>query len=527
MQVRTTKTGSGSTAVQVVRRHHHKTEIVKHIGSAKDKEQLEAYITMAHQFIRESDDTQPLFPKFFPQKKQQHLISVDHIEFTKTYHMFAYEFFSFFYDWNGFHRIGNSVLKDFAIMRLIEPASKEATRKLLKEYFHITCSNDRLYRGLRALLKQKDQIEQAAVSYAKKHLSFNFSLVFYDVTTLYFETFKADEDRTDEKGNTTAGLRKNGFGKERKPGQPIVMIGLVVNKDGYPISVEMFSGNTFEGNTIIPVIKNLQKKYAIETLTIVADAAMLSEDNLREIKDAQLFYIVGARMGNIAKILLKEASVTLNKTEKVFYTKNTKLGTLICDYSKKRAAKDRSDRKKQLAKAQEQIDNPEKMKRKRRFVMEETKVVFKLNEELIAQDELKEGIKGYYTNLTFNNEVTPDYIATRYHDLWHVEKSFRIAKTDLEARPIFHHKRESIEAHILIVFVSLCLAKSIELLSKISIEQVRKHVWPILDIEFTDTITNNVFTKRMMTKANPMVELWKTLEAKINLSHDLTVGVLI
>jgi len=515
MQVRTTKTASGSTAVQVVIRHHHQTEIVKHIGSARDKEQLEALITLAHQFIREADNTQPLFPELFPHEKQQHLISVDHMDFIKAYHLFAYEFLSFFYEWNGFHRIGNSVLKDFAIMRLIEPASKETTRELLKEYFHITCSNNRLYPGLRSLLKQKDQIEQAAVSYAKKHLSFDFSLVFYDVTTLYFETFKADEDSTDEKGNNTVGLRKNGFGKEHKPGQPQILVGLVVNRDGYPIGVELFSGKTFEGHTIIPVIKKLQKKYAIETLTIVADAGMLSLKNIEEIRKAQLFYIVGARLGSISKEILSEISTQLKKTEDIYYTTGTEQGTLICNYSDKRAAKDKSDRKKQMEKAQYQINNPGKVKRKARFVVEETKAVLKLNEDLIAQDELREGIKGYYTNLTLTEKLTADDIISRYKDLWHVEKSFRIAKSDLEARPVFHHQRESIEAHILIIFVSLCLAKSIELLSKLSIKQVKKHVWPVQDIEFIDTITNKKFIKRMSIKDNPMAILWKTLEAKL------------
>lgn len=400
-------------------------------------------------------------------------------------------------------------------MRLIEPASKETSRTLLKEYFHISCSNDRLYSGLQLLLQQKALIEQAAVAYAKTHLSFDFSLVFYDVTTLYFETFKADEDVTDNKGNTVEGLRKNGFGKEHKPGQPLILIGLVVNRDGYPIGIELFPGKTFEGHTMIPVVKRLQEKYAIKTLTIVADAAMLSMDNMKEIADAKLSYIVGARLGNIPHKLIADISAYLDKKESKYYAVGTKHGTLICDYSNKRATKDKSDRKKQLDKSKYQIDNPEQTKRKARFVSEETKATLTLNEELIKQDELREGIKGYYTNLVLDEKLTPMNIIARYHDLWHVEKAFRMAKSDLKARPIFHHKKESIQAHMLIVFVSLCIAKSIELLSKFSIKQVKKHVWPVQDIEFIDTITGKVFLKRMSTKGNPMITLWKTLEAKM------------
>jgi len=515
MQVRTTKTASGNTAVQVVERFNHRTKVIKHIGSAKEMFSLGNLIKLGHQYIRENNNTTPLFPELKVETEQKHLVSIDNLIFTKTYHNYAYEFFSFFYARNGFDVIENPILKDLAIMRLIQPASKQASLELLKEYFRIGHGHTSLYNGLRLIHQQKEQIEQVAISYAKRHLSFDFSLVFYDVTTLYFETFKQDADSVDEKGTVVArGLRTAGFSKDNKPLQPQIMIGLVVNGDGYPISIEMFSGRTFEGHTIIPVIKRLQERYGIKTLTIVADAGMLSLDNIQAIKDAGLNFIVGARLGNVTETILKDVSRNLNKREEVYFQIETKQGTLICDYSLKRATKDRSDRKKQLKKAQAQIDNPKKSKRKARFVTEETEAKLTLNQELIERDELKEGIKGYYTNLTLNDNLTPQDIVTRYKDLWHVEKSFRIAKSDLEARPIFHHKQESIEAHILIVFVSLCLAKSIELLSHISIKKVRKAVWPILDIEFKDALSNKTFVKRMETSGNIMEKLWITLRGE-------------
>jgi transposase len=198
-----------------------------------------------------------------------------------------------------------------------------------------------------------------------------------------------------------------------------------------------------------------------------------------------------------------------HKREHVFTRTKTEWGTLVCDYSKTRAAKDRSDRKKQLEKAHYQIQNPEKTKKRSRFVMEETKATLTLNEELIAQDKLREGIKGYYTNL---KKVPSPIIVKRYHDLWHVEQSFRIAKSDLDARPIFHHQRDSILAHMLIVFVSLCLTKSIELVTHLSLKKVKQSIWPILDIECTDTITGKTFTKRMETKGNTLVSLWRKLK---------------
>lgn len=504
-KIRTTKTGSGHTAVQVVYRQNQNTKVVKHIGTAHDAKELQRLFDLANQYILSCSPMQPLFPEFLGKNSNtHHLVSIENLSFTNTYHTFAHELLSFFYELNGFAALSNNLLRDLSFMRIIEPASKLRSAELFNKYFGQIYTQNMLYKGLPQIRLLKEEAEKAAVCYAKKHLSFNFRLVFYDVTTLYFETFQEDEDVTDKQGNRTVGLRKIGFGKERKPGQPQVVIGLVVNNDGYPIGVEMFSGKTFEGHTMLPVIKKLQERYKITTLTIVVDAAMLSLDNTKDIGEAGLSYIVGARMGNIPTKLLQDISQKLNKTEDKYIRIQTDCGTLICDYSEKRAAKDRSDRKKQLLKAQYQIEHPDKVKRRTRFVLEETKATLKLNQELIEQDTLREGIKGYYTNL---KSVSSKLIVERYHDLWHVEKSFRIAKSDLEARPIFHHKKESIETHILIVFVSLCIAKSVELKTGYSIRKVKDMIWDILDIEFVDTLTGKQFRKRMETAGNPMAEV--------------------
>ena len=520
LKLRTTRTASGKTAVQVVSRSHHKTEVVKHIGSAATEDELRILIKKGERFAIEASGMTPLLPEIFGMKQvsPQTIIEVEQavkrLSVTASFHTFAHEFLSCFYELNGFTKLQSELLRDLAFMRIIEPGSKLQAITLLKKYFEIMYARDVLYKGLPKLTLLKEDAEKIAVSYAKKTFDFDFTLVFYDVSTLYFETFTADEDTIDEKGQETIGLRKTGFGKEYKPGQPQVLIGLVVTREGYPINVDLFPGNTFEGHTIIPVINNLRQKYTIETFTIVADAAMLSVDNIRDIKDANLSYIVGARMGKLGDKLLGEVAENLNKTEGIYYTTQTKFGTLVCDYSKKRAAKDRTDRKKQLAKAREQIDNPEKVKRKRRFVMEETKAVLKLNEALIAQDELKEGIKGYYTNLPLDDKVTPGDIANRYHDLWRVEKAFRIAKSDLEARPVFLHERKSIEAHILIVFISLCLSRSIEHVTGYSIKKIKEMIWDVLDITLMDTPSGTKFVKRMDTTANPMAGVLEKLQEK-------------
>lgn len=524
LKVRTTKTGSGSTAVQVVTRYWNRTQIVKHIGSAKDPEDVSSLLKLAHQYIRSTDLTRPLFEEFF-QERKTHLVDVENLVFNKTYHSFSYEFLSYFYELTGFQKLSDQIIRDLVIMRILEPCSKRAALELLKEYFAITHSHTTMYQTIKKIGEQKQEIEKMAVAYAKNNLSFDFSLVFYDVTTLYFESFKEDADITSEKGVVIKkGMRKNGFSKDNKSNQPQIVIGLIVTREGFPVSYDVFEGNTFEGKTFIPTIVKFKDAHAVKTLTVVADAAMISFDNVQELLQADLSYIVGARMGNLKPNQIKEISTDLTgnaeNIKEINLEKLTKRdghstrietdrGLLVCDFSLIRYRKDKREMEKQVAKAQKLLDGNKALTRTK-FIKnkDDKKTEQTLNTELIEKTKLLLGIKGYYTNLTTETNKT---IINHYHSLWHVEKAFRIAKSDLEARPIFHHKRESIEAHILIVFISLCVTKAIELLTKHSIQKVKRDIWRILDIEFTDSLSGQTFTRRMDTSSSLMAKLWKTL----------------
>lgn len=504
LRIRTTKTASGKIAVQVVRRNHQETIVVKHIGSAGDGTELKILYTLADQYILRNSSTKPLFPELFTPQKE-HFVSLEHLKVSTPHHQFAYEILLFFYSLNGFTKISSKLLQDLAILRIIEPASKIRSLTLLKEYFNVSYGHTTLYQGLQFILKQKEEIESLAVEYAKKNLSFDFSFVFYDVTTLYFETHKEDDDIIDDQGQVLeAGLRKNGFSKDHKSNQPQILVGLLVTKEGYPISVEAFTGKTFEGKTMIPIILKLKEKYQIENLTVVADAAMLSFANMAELTKHKLSYIVGARMGSLPHHLMQEISSVLAATEGIFYKTQTSHGILICDFSKKRASKDKSDREKQVRKALRQIELGDPILLKYPFLKAEGKPVLKLNTKLIEQDKLLDGVKGYYTNIL---DIPEGLIVARYKDLWHVEKAFRIAKSDLQIRPIFHHLKESIYAHLIIVFVSLCVVKSIEILSQTPIRKVKDEIWKILDITLEDTKTRQKIVARMDTSQNEMAQL--------------------
>lgn len=326
---------------------------------------------------------------------------------------------------------------------------------LLSKYFSIRYSELTLYRHLRRFPKLKAPVEEKIVAIAKKEFGFDFSFVLYDVTTLYFETFKSDT------------LRKPGFSKDNKSQQPQIVIGLMVTPQGFPVSYEVFAGNTFEGATFLPSILAFRDLHTIQTLTIVADAAMLSLENIKKLTGNGLTYIVGARLGNISSGLLKTIDTGLPRTDGKTMRTATPHGTLILGFSKKRCIKDLNDMNKQIEKAKRQVDFPGKVRRAKFVSTEGGKM--SLNEAMIAERRKLLGIKGYYTNL---NDVSDDDIIAHYHSLWHVEQAFRIAKSDIASRPIFHHKEVSIRAHMLVCVMALAISKYIEIKSNRSIRSV-------------------------------------------------------
>jgi len=473
-KIRKVKTHSGSIAIQVGTYKGKSFKLAKHIGSSKDTQKITELISIAQEYIRSTSLQMEL--NFNPQSEE--VLFKRGIKVEQSLLQEAFEYLDKIYSTIGFNKITNDILKHFALIRVLEPASKMKSIELLKKYFGVSYKKTTVFRQLAKLTDLKEDVQEVAINYARNNLHFDFSLVFYDVTTLYFETFNEDSEA----------FRKLGFSKDNKPNQPQILIGLVVNDMGFPIYYDIFSGNTFEGHTMIPVIRKLQKTHGIKTLTIVADAGMLSSSNIEEITQAGLTCIVGARLGNLSTEKLNKISKSLNKTEEVYYRGALSQGILICDYSQKRANKDRSDRRKQLLKAQYQIDHPNKTKRRTRFVIEESKTAVKLNQVLIEKDILREGIKGYCTNLEYTES---SLIVARYKDLWRVEKSFRMAKSDLEARPIYHRKKISIEYHVLIVFVALCIAKVIEIKKGESIKQVTDDLKDKWTITLKDEISGN------------------------------------
>ena len=166
------------------------------------------------------------------------------------------------------------------------------------------------------------------VDFEKVHYSFNFDIVFYDVTTLYFETFEEDQ------------LRKNGFSKDSKSQQPQILVALMDTKEGFPIAFEIFSGNTFEGHIIIPTIKDFNKRNKVKEFTAEADTIMISSENITQLSQNEINYIVGARMGNLSIKLLETLEKQIVRQDGKSIRIKTDLGYLICSYSSVRYRKD-------------------------------------------------------------------------------------------------------------------------------------------------------------------------------------------
>jgi len=324
-KIRIVRTSSGAKAVQVIRYENRKRIVFKHIGSAHTPDDLHALKDIARGVIDEASKQLALF------EADQHtnkFISLEQSEFLGVHYLFLYEALSSVCKQIGLDRLGSKFLLDLVIIRIVEPASKLRSMELLEDYFGIHHRRQTFYKAINEWIDLKASFEEIITVFAQKEYGFDYSLMFYDVTTLYFETFKADE------------LRDTGFSKDNKSNQPQVVVALMVTKDGFPIGYEVFNGSTFEGHTIIPVIASFIKKHQIDHFTVVADAAMISTDNVKALVKSDIHYIVGARLGNLSGKLINKIDKELNREDGSLIRFETDNGDLICSFSSLRYRKD-------------------------------------------------------------------------------------------------------------------------------------------------------------------------------------------
>jgi len=479
LHIRTVNTKGKSRSVQVFRYQNSKRIIIKHIGSGTSNEEIASLIEMARVFI--TDFTKQLY-LFEKDKPNEESILVSQCVYIGVYYLYLYDVLSAVQHQIGYLLQPDALLNDLVVMRIFEPTSKLRSIELMETYFGIKHRRQRYYESARKWLELKDKIEKKTIDFAKKQYAFDFSLLFYDVTTLYFETFSEDE------------LRKNGFSKDNKSQQPQIVVALMVTPEGFPVSYEIFSGNTFEGHTLIPVIKTFIKKHSVENFTVVADAAMISTENIQALQVAKINYIFGARLGNVSSVLLANIDANLPRTDGSILRLKTDNGYLICSFSKKRYNKDKYEMSKQIDRAKLVLSQPSKVKRIKYIKSGDNKLL--LNEKLIEKTKKLLGIKGYITDI--NEDITDSAtIISRYHDLYKVEKAFRISKNDLQTRPIFHFKEEPIQLHMLISFMALAVSKHIEIVSESSIRAFITHCKKITDARLLNKINGKEIKMRV------------------------------
>jgi hypothetical protein len=485
--LRKVKTASGATAVQIARRANRRDVVVEHLGSAHTDAELAALMQIGRRKIEEGQGVLDLGlepnqdPVAAEVQAQASRLLIDTVDAA----------------WRtlGFDVIADEAFFQLVLARVVEPTSMSDAVRVLTELGMAPAHRNTFSATLRRCGQRgyRDQIATACFNHAAA--SGDVSLCLYDVTTLYFEAEKEDD------------LRKVGYSKERRV-DPQVVVGLLVDRHGFPLEIGCFEGNKAETATIVPIIKAFQKRHSLADMVVVADAGMLSASNLRELDDADLRFIVGSRVtkapvdleshfrwhgdafadGQIIDTITPKNRRDVENDTKIkaepVWNNHEHGGSwrAVWAYSAKRAARDGKTLTLQENRAREVIAG-EKTARAPRFV-KTSNGTRSLDEASLARARRLAGLKGYVTNIGADIMGAGEVIAS-YHDLWHVEQSFRMSKTDLRARPMFHHKRESIEAHLTIVFAALAVARHLQQRTGVSIKKLVHTLRPLREVTVT------------------------------------------
>ena len=447
MFIRELRHKNGRIYIQVVDKSSGRYKVLKSFGSSLTSEgvlelkKLASIWINEHQCVREIDFTHEI------EQIEQMLSGITQLKLAGIELVLGRIF-----DEIGFNKINDELFRSLVLYRLVYPKSKLKTTEYLYRYEQKEWSEDAIYRYMDKLHStQKEFVQQISYAHSLKVLGGQINVVFYDVTTLYFEIDQEDE------------LRKTGFSKEGKHQNPQIILGLLVSKNGYPLAYDIYQGNKFEGHTLLPIIDSFKSKYKIEKLTIIADSGLLSQSNIDELQTKNYEFILGARIKN-QKYTVQQKILNLqlkNGESQLIQTNDLKL---IVSYSDDRAKKDRYNREKGLRKLEKQVRTGKLTKSSinnrgyNKYLKLEGELNVKIDLEKFNQDAQWDGLKGYITN----SSLTKGEILENYHHLWKIEKAFRIAKTDLKIRPIYHRLQRRIEAHICLTFAAYKVYKELE-----------------------------------------------------------------
>jgi transposase len=497
MYWRKKKNKSGVVSVQIIDKSSGKYKVIKTIGSSPIESDIDKLVLEAQQFINSYGGQQQL--DFVLGDDQRYFHSI--YENIQQVQLLGPEIvLGKLFDQIGFNAIEDDLFRHLVIARLIYPVSKLKTIDYLQKYKGITLQVNDIYRYLDKLHAQQiKQVQQISFTHTLHLLGGKLTVVFYDVTTLYFEA--ADEDD----------LRKSGFSKDGKHNQPQIVLGMLVSENGYPLDYEIFEGNKFEGHTMLPVIDAFKEKYKMQRLIVIADSGLMSNKNITALIERNYDFIIGGRIKNeSANIQVQITGLQLQNDQSAEINKDESL-RLIIHYSESRAHKDAYNRNKGIERLRKLLSSGKLSKKHinnkgyNKYLLLEGEVNITINEEKFKDDSKWDGLKGYLTNTRLSKETVMEY----YRQLWQIEKTFRITKTDLKVRPVYHYKRRRIEAHICIAFAACKIYKELERQLKIK----ESHLSAEKALDILKTIYGLTITLPQ-SKENKLMLLDKTQEQK-------------
>lgn len=463
MFIRKKKNTSGSISVLLLTgerrkgKKHSNLRLIKNFGTSRDESELAQLVQKAEEHKQYLMVTSPkaVTLKITSARDIRSCVSLN-VGFLDVYGKYFHEVFSKL-DLKP-HELKK--LRDVVVMRIAHPASKRKTAMLSKDY-GIESQVDSIY-------KLMDQLTVPLIEETKKHIHrYTTSLLltqketvdvmFYDLTTVYFETNTQDE------------LRDFGFSKDGKCQHVQIMLAVIVTKHGLPIDYEEFPGNCHEGHTLIPVIDKIKVRYQIDKVVLVADSALMNNINLTTLTEKNIHYVIAARIKNtqkeIKKIILDKNDYRkiVNTDTDLIQSKTITLptaDTLVVFHSSKRARKDEYDRQKDIERIEKYIHSTAKSqltsRLKKPYVTISKSCKIEIDLEKLHHEKQFDGLFGIQTNL---KNINPKEILNTYRGLWQVEQTFRIAKSNLEIRPVFHYNTKRIKAHFLICYMSLALIR--------------------------------------------------------------------
>ena len=527
MYITTPKRKNGITVVRLVQGVREgnkvKSRIVKTIGQSKDPQEIEQLKEMALHFKKMTLGLSKMeqrrgFPNNIPFK---------YLQGDEMVNNGVFDILGFLYEALGFSRLissgrkgefWNEVLKHCVFSRFLEPASKLRSVELIQDRFHKSFSYDQVLRMMDILSKDEEKIKAEFLESVRKK-SQSLELLLFDVTTLYFENV------------TLTDLKQFGYSKDGKFNEVQIVLALLTDGDGLPLTYELFPGNTAETKTLVHCLDKLRSHWLFKKVCLTADRAMYSERNLSYFEKRSGYeYIVACPLRRLPKRLkekvLDKRNYKVIDEDRGLYKFVYKDRFFYVGYSKKRAGHDRLKREVLLEKIRRvtnkkgevSVDKLSSKKGMARY-LEKAKGYVRIREDRIIEDEKWEGIFGVCSN---RKSLTGEKVFSSYKRLWKIEESFRINKHTLKMRPIYHQKSRRIRAHILICFLTYALLRYAEVkLKTMGLSYGPKHFIDILSrVEswiFKDIKSGNKYLvpRRMSETA---CQIYKAFAVKRNYS---------